>query len=69
MGTLFRKGTRSMSDLIVAHVIESVNVQELKLFKKLINRSKISSNFDILFVLPKNSFFLKTPLLKKTSRF
>ncbi|XP_049401558.1 uncharacterized protein LOC125865408 [Solanum stenotomum] len=69
MGTLFRKGTRSMSDLIVAHVIESVTVQELKLFTKLIYRSKISSKSDILFVFPKKSILFENTIVEENTSF
>ncbi|TMW83803.1 hypothetical protein EJD97_000694, partial [Solanum chilense] len=69
MGTLFRKGTRSMSDLIVAHVIESVTVQELKLFMKLIYRSKISSKSDILFVFPKKSVLFENTIVEENTSF
>lgn len=69
MGTLFRKGTRSMSDLIVAHVIESVTVQELKLFIKLIYRSKISSKSDILFVFPKKSVLFENTIVEENTSF
>ncbi|XP_006351256.2 uncharacterized protein [Solanum tuberosum] len=69
MGTLFRKGTRSMSDLIVAHVIESVTVQELKLFTKLIYRSKISSKSDILFVFPKKSVLFENTIVEENTSF
>ncbi|XP_055808402.1 uncharacterized protein LOC129876949 [Solanum dulcamara] len=69
MGTLYRKGTRSMSDLIVAHVIESVTLQELKLFTKLIYRSKISSKSDILFIFPIKSIPFENTIVEENTSF
>ncbi|TMW87426.1 hypothetical protein EJD97_019976 [Solanum chilense] len=66
MGTLSGKGTRFMSDLIVAHVIESLTVQELKLFTKLISGPKSAQNSTFCSFSRKDPFFFKTLLLKKT---
>ncbi|XP_019265475.1 PREDICTED: uncharacterized protein LOC109243039 [Nicotiana attenuata] len=44
-----------MNDLIIAHLTESVTVNELKLFTRLFYRSKIASRSDLLFILPSKS--------------
>lgn len=58
-----------MSDLIVAHVIESVTVKELKLFMKLIYRSKISSKSDILFIFPTKSVPFENTIIEENTSF
>lgn len=50
MGTLYRRGTRGMNDLIICHVIESVGVNELGFFIRLFYRSSLSSKSDLLFI-------------------
>ncbi|KAA8517110.1 hypothetical protein F0562_017403 [Nyssa sinensis] len=55
MGTLYRRGTRAMNELIVAHVIESVTVQEFSLFLRLLHRSGLTSRSDLVFIFPSSS--------------
>ncbi|MCD7465321.1 hypothetical protein HAX54_001037 [Datura stramonium] len=69
MGSLYRKGTRAMSDLIVAHVVESVTVKELKWFTRLLYRSKITSKSDILFIFPSKSVPFDTAIAEENSSF
>lgn len=53
MGSLYRRGTRAMSDLIVAHVVESATENELIYFLRLLHRSGVTSKTDILFLFPR----------------
>ncbi|KAF3636482.1 putative calcium-binding protein CML36-like [Capsicum annuum] len=69
MGTLYRKGTRSMSDLVVAHVVESVTVQELKLFTRLFYRSKMASKCDIVFVFQSESSLFDNVIVEENASF
>ncbi|KAL6987153.1 hypothetical protein U1Q18_012908 [Sarracenia purpurea var. burkii] len=55
MGTLYRRGTKSMNDLIVGHVIESLTPQELRLFLRLFHRSGLTSRSDLVLILPSSS--------------
>lgn len=55
MGVLYRRGTKAMNDLIVAHLTESVNVNELKLFLRILQRSSLISRSDLVFIFPSKS--------------
>ncbi|XP_022888277.1 uncharacterized protein LOC111403877 [Olea europaea var. sylvestris] len=55
MGTLYRRGTRAMSDLIVAHAVESLTSHELKLFLRLLYRSSLTSRSDLVLLFPSKS--------------
>ncbi|CAN8279755.1 unnamed protein product [Cochlearia groenlandica] len=48
MGTLFLRGTRSMQDLIVAHVVSDTTEQDLRLFLRLLHRSGVTSKSDVV---------------------
>ncbi|KAM1197441.1 hypothetical protein ACFX2I_009027 [Malus domestica] len=50
MGTLYRRGTRAMPDLVVAHVNDDVTEPELRLFLRLLHRSGLTSRADVAFV-------------------
>ncbi|KAL8489529.1 hypothetical protein ACS0TY_025442 [Phlomoides rotata] len=68
MGTLYRRGTRAMSDLVVAHAVESLTQPELKLFLRLFHRSSLASKSDLLFIFPsKTAAFSKTILEENDS--
>ncbi|KAJ8570397.1 hypothetical protein K7X08_037369 [Anisodus acutangulus] len=69
MGFLYRKSTKSMNDLIIAHVIESVTIQELKLFTRLILRSKITSKSDLLFIFPSKSIPFHNTITQENNSF
>ncbi|XP_060177430.1 uncharacterized protein LOC132607472 [Lycium barbarum] len=69
MGFLYRKGTKSMNDLIIAHVSESVTLQELKLFTRLILRSKITSKSDLLFIFPSKSIPFDNTIIQENNSF
>ncbi len=62
MGTLFREGTRFMTDLNVIHVIESICSGTEIIHKNSLTGPKLAQNSIFC------SFFFKTPLLKKTPR-
>ncbi|CAH9062725.1 unnamed protein product [Cuscuta europaea] len=54
MGTLHRRGTRAMNELVVAHAVESLTPRELRLFLRLLFRSGLSSKSDLLLIFPPN---------------
>ncbi|GMJ02337.1 hypothetical protein like AT3G57400 [Hibiscus trionum] len=55
MGTLYRRGTKAMNDLLVAHVIEDVNQDDLRLFLRLLHRSGLTSRADVVFLFGSSS--------------
>ncbi|KAK2976890.1 hypothetical protein RJ640_010813 [Escallonia rubra] len=55
MGTLYRRGTFAMNDLLVCHVTESVTLQELRLFLRVLHRSGLTSKSDVVFVFPSST--------------
>ncbi|KAG9134890.1 hypothetical protein Leryth_001138 [Lithospermum erythrorhizon] len=55
MGTLYRRGTRAMNELIVAHVTENITPNELKIFLRLLHRSGHTSRSDLLIITSSNS--------------
>lgn len=50
MGTLYRRGTRAMTDLVVGHVEENVTEPELRLFVRLLHRSGLTARADVIFI-------------------
>ncbi|GMJ11987.1 hypothetical protein like AT3G57400 [Hibiscus trionum] len=56
MGTLYRRGTKAMNDLIVAHVVEDLSEDELRLFLRVLHRSGITSKADIVFLFGSSPF-------------
>ncbi|KAI3984151.1 hypothetical protein MKX01_011105 [Papaver californicum] len=50
MGTLFRRGTKPMNDLIVAHLTEDITDSELQLFLRTLHRSSITAKSDVVFI-------------------
>ncbi|KAJ7976767.1 Transmembrane protein [Quillaja saponaria] len=50
MGTLYRRGTRAMNDLVVGHVAEDVTDNELRLFLRFMHRSGLTARADIVFI-------------------
>lgn len=50
MGTLYRRGTRAMSDLVVGHVPEDVDEGELRLFMRALHRSGLTAKADVVLV-------------------
>ncbi|KAK8531850.1 hypothetical protein V6N13_131208 [Hibiscus sabdariffa] len=56
MGTLYRRGTKAMNDLIVSHVAEDLSDDELRLFLRVLHRSGITSKADIVFLFGSSPF-------------
>ncbi|MCD7461367.1 hypothetical protein HAX54_045963 [Datura stramonium] len=69
MGSLYRRGTRAMNDLIVAHVVESVTEHELKFFLRLLHRSGITSKSDILFIFPRKTNSFDNAIVEENTSF
>lgn len=59
MGSLYTRGSKAMNSLIICHVMDSVSVNELGLFLRLVHRSSLTSRSDLLFVFPsgKSNFY------------
>lgn len=55
MGTLFRRGTRRMNDLVVANVAEEVTADEFRLFLRTLHRSGVTAKSDVIFVFDSSS--------------
>ncbi|KAL2535053.1 hypothetical protein Adt_08404 [Abeliophyllum distichum] len=69
MGSLYRRGTNSMSDLIVGHAVESLTCYELKLFLRLLYRSSLSSRSDLAFIFPSKSAAFDNIILEENDAF
>ncbi|KAL0339669.1 UNVERIFIED_CONTAM: hypothetical protein Sradi_4483700 [Sesamum radiatum] len=69
MGTLYRRGTRAMSDLVVAHALESLSLHELKLFLRLFYRSSLASRSDLLFIFPSKTADFDNAILQENDSF
>ncbi|XP_042482299.1 uncharacterized protein LOC122062722 [Macadamia integrifolia] len=52
MGTLFRRGTQAMSDLLVAHLDEDTTDDELRLFLRTLHRSGLTARSDVVLIFP-----------------
>ncbi|KAG7605817.1 hypothetical protein AtNW77_Chr5g0137421 [Arabidopsis thaliana] len=48
MGTLFLRGTKSMHDLIIAHIASVTTENDLRLFIRLLHRSGVTSKSDVV---------------------
>ncbi|KAJ7972209.1 Transmembrane protein [Quillaja saponaria] len=59
MGTLYRRGTRAMKDLVLGHVVEDVTDNELRLFLRLMHRSSLTARADIVFLFASPSISAK----------
>ncbi|XP_038719799.1 uncharacterized protein LOC120012444 [Tripterygium wilfordii] len=57
MGTLFRRGTRAMNDLVVAHIEEDVKEDHFMLFLRTLHRSGLTARADIVLVFHDSSRF------------
>ncbi|TKY53363.1 hypothetical protein E2542_SST24891 [Spatholobus suberectus] len=55
MGTLYRRGTRAMNDIVVCHVTEDTTEEELRLFLRLLHRSGLTSKSDVVFIFASSS--------------
>lgn len=54
MGTLFRRGTRAMNDLVVGHLVEDVKDEELQLFLRVLHRCGLTSKSDVILISASN---------------
>lgn len=52
MGMLFRRGTRGMTQLVVAHLAESTTVDDLRLFLRGLHRSGMPAHADVVLLFP-----------------
>lgn len=52
LGTVYRKGIRSMNELIVAHVSESTSSETLRLFMRTLHRSGATARADVVLLFP-----------------
>lgn len=55
LGTLYRRGTKSVSDLVVAHVAEETKEDELRLFLRALHRSGLTAKSDVVLLFPSPS--------------
>ncbi|CAN0907792.1 hypothetical protein LINGRAHAP2_LOCUS24990 [Linum grandiflorum] len=55
MGRIYRRGTRSMSELLVGHVAEDTTEDEFRLFLRLLHRSGVTSRADVVFLFASSS--------------
>ncbi|CAN6904958.1 hypothetical protein Bca4012_095516 [Brassica carinata] len=56
MGTLFLRGTKSMHDLIVAHIASDTTEEDLRLFFRLLHRSGVTSRSDVVLLFDSKRF-------------
>ncbi|KAJ0246754.1 Uncharacterized protein HA466_0172490 [Hirschfeldia incana] len=56
MGTLFLRGTKSMHDLIVAHIPSDTAEEDLRLFVRLLHRSGVTSKSDVVLLFDSKRF-------------
>ncbi|RID65067.1 hypothetical protein BRARA_D00287 [Brassica rapa] len=59
MGTLFLRGTKSMHDLIVAHIPSDTTEGDLRLFVRLLHRSGVTSGSDVVLLFNSHQRFNK----------
>ena len=55
LGTLYRRGTRAMADLVVGHVSEDLREGEIRFFLRFLHRSGLTARADVVFVFGSNS--------------
>ncbi|KAG7958749.1 hypothetical protein I3843_10G032700 [Carya illinoinensis] len=56
MGILYRRGTKAMNDLVVAHIVEDVTEDDFQLFARALHRSGITARADVVFLFASSSF-------------
>ncbi|XP_047307951.1 uncharacterized protein LOC124911500 [Impatiens glandulifera] len=69
MGKLYRRGTRAMTDLLVAHITESVTLQDLRLFLRTLHRSGLTSKADIVLLFPSSISSLERVVMEENESF
>eukprot|EP00262_Sarcandra_glabra_P010893 TRINITY_DN264_c0_g1_i1.p1 TRINITY_DN264_c0_g1~~TRINITY_DN264_c0_g1_i1.p1 ORF type:complete len:480 (+),score=49.83 TRINITY_DN264_c0_g1_i1:163-1602(+) len=52
MGTLFRRGTRAMSELVVAHLTEDTSSDDLRWFLRTLHLSGLTTTADLVLIFP-----------------
>ncbi|KAF6158525.1 hypothetical protein GIB67_040039 [Kingdonia uniflora] len=62
LGVLFRRGTKGMSDLVVAHVPEDTKEEQFRLFMRTMHRSGLTSKSDVVLIFPSNPIALNPNL-------
>ncbi|KDO49863.1 hypothetical protein CISIN_1g008901mg [Citrus sinensis] len=55
LGTLYRRGTKAMPDLVVAHLTEDVKEDEFRLFLRVLHRSGLTAKADAAFLFGASS--------------
>ncbi|KAJ4979575.1 hypothetical protein NE237_010355 [Protea cynaroides] len=65
MGSLFRRGTRAMSDLVVAHLHENTTEDELRLFLRALHRSGLTARSDVVFIFPSSISANSTSIIQE----
>jgi len=66
MGTLHRRGTKSMSDLLISHVPDDTQLDDFRLFLRLLHRSYLPASSDVVFLFPSPSSSSKfTPIISQ----
>ncbi|KAL3637229.1 hypothetical protein CASFOL_019528 [Castilleja foliolosa] len=69
MGTLYRRGTRAMNDVVVAHAHDSLSLSELGLFLRLFFRSSLASKSDLLLIFPSKTVKFNSLILQEHESF
>ncbi|ESW34181.1 hypothetical protein PHAVU_001G131600 [Phaseolus vulgaris] len=66
MGTLHRRGTKSMPDLLISHVPDDTPLDDFRLFLRLLHRSYLTASSDVVFLFPSPSSSSKfTPIISQ----
>lgn len=52
MGTLFRRGTRPMREMVVAHLSEGTSVSSFRYFLRTLHRSGATARADVVILFP-----------------
>lgn len=69
MGTLHRRGTKSMPDLIICHVPEETPLHHFRLFLRLLHRSSLTASSDVVFLFPSPSHTPKfSPIIRQENQ-
>lgn len=50
LGTVFRRGTKAMNELVVAHVSENTSEEDFRLFLRTLHRSGVTARADVVFL-------------------
>ncbi|KAI9121164.1 hypothetical protein K1719_008197 [Acacia pycnantha] len=66
MGTLYRRGTRAMKDLVVGHVVADTTDEEFRLFLRVLHRSGLTASADVVFMFDSASLSSRfTPIIQE----